>query len=298
MMIFILTLVASDFPLAPDDLSQVTHHLNTQAISLVGEPTWLKPQKAVDLPLSTKPHTDQIHQIRKMIFNRKIDVFISPTKNRRKKLLLADMDSTIVKGETLDELAKEAGIGDKVVTITEQAMRGEIDFTTALKKRVALLTGHDAVLLQNILHRTKLNPGAESLIRTMAKNGAICVLISGGFTFFTESIAAQVGFHHHHGNLLEIKDGKLTGRVEDPILDKTAKLQCLQRYAETLNLQTNDIMTIGDGANDLPMLQAAGLGIGYRPKPLVLKNLDNHIIHGDLSAALYAQGYNDYCHSN
>ncbi len=225
----------------------------------------------------------------------KIDVFLTPKANRRKKLLIADMDSTIVTGETLDELAAYAGLKDKIATITAKAMNGELDFHAALKERVALLKDLPADALEQTLKATHLSPGAKAFVQTMKAHSAACILVSGGFTFFTKTIAKQCGFDAHHGNILEIHENRLTGTVAEPILDKNAKLNFVRDYMKKLNLTPADILTIGDGANDLPMLLEAqnngGLGLGYSPKPAVAEPLINYIRHTNLTSALYAQGY-------
>lgn len=222
-----------------------------------------------------------------------IDVFMTPIENRRKKLLLADMDSTIVTGETLDDLAEHAGIKDQVAEITRRAMNGKLDFQAAITERVGLLKGLETGALNDTLKKIQISPGAQTLISTMRENGTYCVLVSGGFTFFTAAVSMQLQFHSHQGNELEIEDGKLTGNVKMPILDKTAKVAFLKEYMNRSNLKAEECITIGDGANDIPMLKMAGLGIGYKPKPAVAEEIDNLIIHGDLTAALYAQGYRE-----
>ncbi|MGZ9108914.1 MAG: phosphoserine phosphatase SerB [Micavibrio sp.] len=287
---FVITLIASEKPLSPAHLAGLTRYLDSQGLSLSHDPRWLKQHKAADLYVSFRPNSEQIRAMREALIPDRIDILINRTKGRRKKLLLADMDATIVDGETLDELAGFIGKRDETAAITERTMRGELDFTTSLRERVAFLKG----LPEDVLHKTMesmtLSPGAEMLVGGMREKGAVCVLISGGFTAFTESVAKHLGFHHHHGNTLEIENGKLSGTVKDPVLDKNAKLSFLQHYMAELSLNPEDILAIGDGANDLLMLEAAGLGIGYHPKPLLAERLDNLILYGDMTAALYAQG--------
>jgi phosphoserine phosphatase len=230
-------------------------------------------------------------KLRAVFAEDKIDVLCMKAEGRRKKLLLADMDATIVTGETLDELAAKAGIGEKVAAITTRAMKGEIDFQAALKERVALLKGLSLAALSETLKETALSEGAMAMVRAMRADGATCVLVSGGFTFFTEAVAAQCGFHHHHGNILRHDGAILDGSVEEPILDKDSKLSYLRHYAQNLGLDLSQTVAVGDGANDLPMLAAAGLGIGYRPKPVLEDNLLNVLKYTDLRGVLYAQGY-------
>jgi phosphoserine phosphatase len=291
-MSFILTLVASAKPLTAGHLALVTDNLATSSIGTAGDAVWIEPHKAADIPLVQKPNHDQTRTLRILLESDKIDVFVTSADGRQKKLLLADMDATIVVGETLDELAGQAGpqIHHKIAAITERAMRGELDFEAALRERVAMLKDLPETTLGKTRAGMKFSPGAKDLIATMRKTGATCVLVSGGFDFFTGWIAQQAGFHHHHANRFDIINGKLTGKVLDPVLDKQAKRSFLNQYAKELQIDMKDTMAIGDGSNDLPMLQAAGLGIGYRPKPLLRDTLDNCILHGDLTAALYAQG--------
>lgn len=291
----ILTLVAAnpDKALTKSHVKALADIAAFYHIEFDGKPVVLSKNKAMDIALKARPHSALMDHFRDELKNQAIDVFASPVAGRKKRLLLADMDSTIVAEETLDELAAYAGLKDDIAAITKQAMEGHLDFHEALRKRVALLKGLEAAKLQETLDATQINPGADMLVRTMTANGATCVLVSGGFTFFTKAIAQTLGFHHNHGNVLEIENDILSGSVREPIEDKHAKLSYLRRYCEDLGLSDQEAITIGDGANDLPMLKAAGLGIGYHAKPLVTKELDNLIIHGDLSAALYAQGYTD-----
>ncbi len=211
---------------------------------------------------------------------------------RQKKLLVADMDSTIIQCECIDELADHAGLKEKISAITEAAMQGELDFEQALRERVALLTGMDAGALEAVYReRVKLMPGARALIKTMNANGANTILVSGGFTYFTSRVAEVTGFQVNRGNILEIKDGRLTGHVLDPIVDSATKLSSLIEFRENLN--PHEVMAVGDGANDIPMIREAGLGIAYHPKPAAAAAANIVIRHGDLTALLYLQGYSD-----
>jgi phosphoserine phosphatase len=282
----IITLVSTRQPLYQG-------HFDLLQLTAPGEVKWLAPEKAASVQVMFHPPKEQIDRWREWLSGDRVDLLITPVQNRRKKLLIADMDSTVVTSETLDEIAAHAGLKDKIAPITERAMRGEIDFEKALRERVALLKGLDEEILQKTLDDTVLSTGAATLIGTMKKHGATCVLVSGGFTFFTEAIAKRAGFHHHHGNVLEVAKGKLTGKVKNPVLDRGAKKNFLEQYIRDLNLTPDDALAIGDGSNDLPMLEAAGLGIGYHPKPLLKATLENCILHGDLTAALYAQGYTE-----
>ena len=290
-MTYVLTFVASSKPLAPAHINTVREILTRHNLKLVGAPVWLATGKAADIVVDDKPSRSVLDDLRASLNDDKIDIFSTAAKNRRKKLLLADMESTIVDKEALDELAVFIGIQDKIAAITHAAMEGKLDFKEALRERVGLLKDLPADKLQKVLESMALNPGALELTRTMKKHGALCVLVSGGFTFFTEPVSKCAGFDHHHGNNLEVKNGKLTGQVSAPILDKAAKLEFLRQYAGDLKIDLADAMTIGDGANDSPMRKAAGFGVGYQPKAAVATEIDSLIIYGDLSAALYAQGY-------
>lgn len=221
-----------------------------------------------------------------------IDVNMVPADaSRRKRLLVADMESTIIQQECLDELAGFAGVQDQISGITARAMRGELDFEAALRERVGLLKGLDANLLQRVYDHVSLMPGAETLVGTMRANGATCALVSGGFTFFTERIAARLGFGLHRANTLEIADGRLTGTVASPILGREAKLEALRELARAGNLQPAETLAVGDGANDLAMIEAAGLGVAFRAKPILKERAAASIVHGDLTALLFLQGY-------
>lgn len=211
---------------------------------------------------------------------------------RRRKLLVADMESTIIEQECLDELADHAGLRERVSEITGRAMRGEIAFEGALAERVSLLKGLGADVLDKLYsERVTLMPGATELVATMRRHGAYCALVSGGFTFFTERIAARLGFDSHQANTLDIVDGQLAGTVTPPVLGREAKLAALNRLRGELGLQPQETMAVGDGANDLDMLRAAGLGIAFRAKPIVAAAASAAVRHGDLTALLYLQGY-------
>jgi phosphoserine phosphatase len=223
-----------------------------------------------------------------------LDWCLQPWSGRRKRLLVADMDSTIIGCECLDELADFAGLKQQVAAITERAMRGEIAFAPALRERVAMIAGLPlADLEQCYAERVRLNPGARTLARTMAADGARCVLVSGGFTFFAEKVAAEAGFHAARANWLEVEDGRLTGRVGEPILGREAKLAALQEEAAALGIELEQTLAVGDGANDLAMIEAAGLGVAYRAKPVVAEQADAQVDRCDLTSLLYFQGYRE-----
>lgn len=221
-----------------------------------------------------------------------VDWALTPVAGRRKKLLVADMDSTIINVECLDELADFAGLKAEIAAITERAMRGELAFEPALVERVGKLKGLALAALQRTYdERVELNPGAASLVRTMASHGARCVLVSGGFTFFTSRVAAATGFHAHRANTLLDDGAALTGEVARPILGSAAKLDALRAEAKASGARESDALAIGDGANDLDMIKAAGLGVAYRAKPIVALEADAKIDYTSLETALFFQGY-------
>lgn len=258
-------------------------------------PDMLDAHTAADLTLPDTPaHPDVLATLRDQFQNLNgVDVFIQPAgDSRRKKLLVADMDATIVVGETLDEIAGHLGLADRIAPITARAMRGELDFAEALRERVALLRGAALETLELVRDKMMMMPGAEVLVRTMTAQGARCVLASGGFDMFTGAVAARLGFHAHFGNRLVIDPGmKATGEVLMPIVDKHRKRDILHDEAARLGISPLDAMAVGDGANDIPMLQAAGAGVAYHAKPVVEAATPYRVRHGDLTALLYMQGY-------
>ena len=223
-----------------------------------------------------------------------LDINLIATDKRRKKLLVADMDSTIINVECLDELADMAGLKPQIAAITERAMRGELEFEAALRERVGMLKGLSlSALEKTYAERVRLNPGAKSLLATMRANGAHTMLVSGGFGYFTRRVAEAAGFHVERGNTL-LDDGKnLTGEVGKPILGRQAKLDALEEAAARLKLDFAETLAVGDGANDLAMIQRAGLGVAYHAKPVVAEAAGAAIHHNDLTALLYLQGYSD-----
>jgi phosphoserine phosphatase len=221
-----------------------------------------------------------------------VDWCVQPAEGRRKRLLLADMDSTIINVECLDELADYAGKKAEIAEITERAMRGELEFEGALRERVGKLKGLATTALQQAYdERVRLNPGARTLVRTMAASGARCVLVSGGFTFFTSRVAEAAGFHANRANTLNESGGALTGTVGEPILGREAKLAALEEEARSLAIDLTQTLAIGDGANDLAMIKASGLGVAYRAKPVVAAEAHCKVDHADLTAVLHFQGY-------
>ena len=222
---------------------------------------------------------------------RHLDVNIVPTNERQKKLLVADMDSTIISSESLDDLAGLAGIGDEVAAITQKSMSGEIDFKSALLERVAMLRGHSSQLFSDLIAATELTPGAIVLVRTMRANGAKCYLISGGFDFMTRPVAELCGFNDHHANHLHVDNGKIRGTVKTPVLDQRAKASYLSHYCQMHGIDIREAVTIGDGANDLAMLKAAGMGVAFAGKPILRDAIPFQLNHTDLRGLLYLQGY-------
>lgn len=231
-------------------------------------------------------------ELRAALGDAPVDLYVQPLSGRRKRLLIADMDSTMIGQECIDELAAELGLKDKISTITERAMRGEIDFEPALRERVALLAGLDIGVVDRVIEtRIELTPGGRALVRTMQANGGYCALVSGGFTVFTGPIAQTIGFNENRANVLLTAAGKLTGLVEEPILGREAKRQRLHELVSEKDIALADTLAVGDGANDLAMIEDAGLGIAYHAKPAVAAQADARINHGDLTALLYLQGY-------
>lgn len=223
-----------------------------------------------------------------------LDVNLVATAHRRKKLLIADMDSTIINVECLDELADMAGLKPQIAAITERAMRGELEFEGALKERVGMLKGLKLDALERTYaERVRLNPGAKSLLANMRANGAHTMLVSGGFGYFTQRVAEAAGFHAERGNTLLDDGAALTGEVGTPILGREAKLQALEEAVATLGIEFSQTLAVGDGANDLAMIQKAGLGVAYHAKPVVAEAAGAAINHNDLTALLYLQGYAD-----
>ena len=283
-MTHVLTIVAAR------EAASLTSAVLSQVRDVIGGGTVnvLSPGEAADIACMAMPDP---RQIREAIAGAKIDVIATPAEDRRKRLLIADMDSTIITGETLDELAAFAGLGEKISAITARAMNGELDFQDALRERVAMLKGLNLDALERTWQGVRLTPGALELVATMKAHGAYTGLVSGGFTFFTSRVAARVGFDMHRSNELLDDGATLTGRVGEPILDRSAKLATLRELAARHGLPLSAALATGDGANDLDMLLAAGLGIAFHAKPVVAAAARSRIDHADLRALLFAQGY-------
>ena len=253
-----------------------------------GEPVVLSDAEAVDIPLAAPPDPAAL---RAALGDAAIDAIATPAEGRRKMLLIADMDSTIITGETLDELADFAGLMDRISAITARAMNGELDFRTALRERVAMLRGLPVQALEQTWQRVRLTAGARELVATMRAHGALAALVSGGFSYFTARVAVLCGFDLHHSNMLLDDGAVLTGQVSEPILDRDTKLETLTTLAGERGLPMSATLAVGDGANDLDMLRAAGLGVAFHAKPIVAASSRARVDHANLRALLFAQGY-------
>ncbi len=256
-----------------------------------GATDWLEPGKACDIPFTGTDPAKAQSAVRAALDGAELDLLAQPASGRRKRLLVADMDATMTVGETIDDLASLAGIGPEIAAITASAMRGELDFPSALRRRVALLQGLPESALLKVRDAMKPMPGARMLVATMKKHGAHTVLVSGGFDVFTSHARGLIGFDESHGNRLEVAGGKLTGRVLDPILGRDAKLETLKQAAASCGIPLSDAVAVGDGANDLGMVKAAGLGVAFHAKPVVAEAAGARVDRGDLTSLLYMQGY-------
>ncbi len=255
-----------------------------------GDIVWLSPDEAAEFSVSQTP--DNQWDVWAELQNMGVDLVVQPTEGRRKKMLLADMDSTMIQQECIDELADEAGVGGRVKDITARAMNGELDFEGALTERVGLLKGLDEAVIAKVLaERITLMPGGKELVATMRAAGGYAALVSGGFTAFTAKVADVLGFDENRANTLLAESGKLTGDVQRPILGRQAKVDALEQITARLGLSEADVIAVGDGANDLGMLGRAGTGVALHAKPSVAEKCDVRVNHGDLTALLYLQGY-------
>ncbi|MCC6006590.1 MAG: phosphoserine phosphatase SerB [Rhodobacteraceae bacterium] len=251
---------------------------------------WLAPGLAAEFPLPALPQS--LPEVQTDLRARGFDLCVQPDGQRRRKVLLADMDSTMIEQECIDELADMAGVGPRVAEVTARAMNGELDFEEALIARVALLQGlPEAVIARVLEERITFTPGGRALVATMRSNGAFCLLVSGGFTAFTAVVAQRLGFHEHRANTLIVEGGRLAGRVARPILGREAKRAALDEVAAARGLGPADVLAVGDGANDLAMLSRAGMGVALHAKPVVAEQCALRVDHGDLTALLYLQGY-------
>ncbi len=287
---FVLNIVAGRAGLSEESAQAL--HAAAAGAAQVDAIDWLAPGRALDIPFAGDP--DAVRAALRLAVRDEwlVDVNVVRAERRRKMLLVADMDSTVICCECLDELADMAGIKPKVAAITERAMRGELDFAAALKERVGLIKGLPLESLARVYaERVRLNPGAKALVATMRAHGAYTLLVSGGFTYFTSRVAADAGFDEHQGNRLLDDGKKLTGTVGEPILGREAKLEALERTVAARHIDLVDTLAAGDGANDLDMIRRAGLGVAYHAKPVVAQAAGASVLHGDLAALLYLQGY-------
>jgi phosphoserine phosphatase len=284
---FIATLIAAD-RLSSGDISAAEDRLAAAGVHSFGR-SWIEEGKACDLLFSLLPKAAR-QALEGLVPG--LDVIVQGEAGRRRHLLVADMDSTMISVECIDELADYAGLKAQVAAVTERAMRGEIAFEAALRERVALLEGIDESVIDRCREeRVRLTPGARTLVQTMRTHGAHTILVSGGFTRFAEPVARKIGFDRAIANELLSANGLLSGTVASPIVGAAAKKTALLDAVAGLGLESGDSLAVGDGANDIPMIEAAGLGIAYHAKPAVVAAADARIEHGDLTALLYAQGY-------
>lgn len=292
-MTYVLNLIAARGASAMngDLVAEVKQRLGVQSASV----EWLSADEACDIVLpfdAGRDATATLGIARTLLAPERIDANAVPASGRRKKLLIADMDSTIIEQECIDELAEVAGVGNRIREITARAMRGELDFVPALKERVRLLEGLPADVIGRVIaERITLRTGGRMLVRTMRANGAFAALVSGGFSAFTSHVAGAVGFDLHRANELLVHGGRLTGEVTEPILGKDAKVEALEALCRERGIGPEDVIAVGDGANDIPMLKRAGLGIAMHGKPAVREAAACVIDHADLTALLYLQGY-------
>jgi phosphoserine phosphatase len=295
-MTHVATLIAHPGTPLPDR----TARLAAEHLPRAGKAAWLDQDLVLDIPFTAPGEFDgrtTAEALRVAILTAcggaALDVVVQQEAGRRKRLLLADMDSTMIGQECIDELADYIGQRARVAEITERAMRGEVEFAPALRERVAVLAGLPAAAVDEVIaRRITLTPGGPTLVRTMRRHGAYTCLVSGGFTAFTAKIARLIGFDENRGNRLVVgDDGRFTGAVAEPVLGRDAKLETLKELRQKLGVARNDTLVVGDGANDLAMIADAGLGVAFRAKPLVAQSAAARIDHGDLTALLFAQGY-------
>ncbi|HTY69187.1 MAG TPA: phosphoserine phosphatase SerB [Alphaproteobacteria bacterium] len=273
-----------------DSIAEQTRAALAEAGAAPGPVDWLAPGIAAEIPFAGDPAVARGAAL-VTLAQHPIDGAVLPAAGRRKGLLIADMESTLIENEFLDDIAARAGIGPKIADITRRAMAGELDFAGALRERVSMLRGLNADLLDDVYGRLRFMPGARTLIATMRRHGKVTAIVSGGFRFFAERVRATLGAELAEANELEVVSGRLTGKVREPIFDRQSKRATLERLAAARGLSPTDTIAVGDGANDIEMVRAAGLGVAFRAKPILAEAAAVAIRHGDLTALLYLQGY-------
>lgn len=294
----VLTLVAAPGrPVLDDTLCAKLHALLLGVGARIESQTWLNPQFALDISLQLENGTDLKEELASDLAEFELDFAVQAPNGRRKKLLVADMESTIIEQEMLDLLAAQVGLAKEISVITARAMRGELDFQCALKERVRMLSGLSLSVLEEAARHMTLHQGARVLVQTMRANGAYCVLVSGGFTYFSERVREACGFDEHFANRLVVDDGRLTGSVEEPIMGPAEKEKILGKLLRQRKIKASEALAVGDGANDIRMISKAGFGAGYRPKEILRNVTDACLDKTELTALLYFQGYrlNEFC---
>jgi phosphoserine phosphatase len=291
-MVHVLTVIApAGTSFLDEALAEGLRRALAEAGAEAGAPAWLAPGEALDLRFTGLAPDRARMSARAHLEGCPVDLAVQAVEGRRKRLFLADMESTIIEQEMIDELAEAAGIGPRVAEITRRSMAGELAFEGALTERAALLAGQPATLLEQIAPRMTLHAGARTLVRTLRRHGVYCVLVSGGFSVFAERIKTLCGFDEARCNRLLVEEGRLSGQVGTPILGRDGKREVLREVSRRLAIAPGAAAAVGDGANDLAMLSEAGLGVGFRPKDVVRRGAEISIDHGDLTALLYLQGY-------
>ncbi len=287
----VLTLIAPAGTILDDSIIRLVTETAMAAGARAAEPKWLSPGEAVDLKLAQGGGDGLDRMLRTALAPRRIDFALLPATGRRKLVLVADLESTVIRNEMLDDLAATAGIGAKVAAITLRAMSGELDFGESLRERVALLAGLPEARLTEVASGIEIMSGARALVATMKAHGAYTAIVSGGFKIYTSRVRELLGFDEDQGNELEIAASALTGRLREPIVNRDGKLDALLRIARARGVGAADVLAVGDGANDLPMLLAAGLGVAFHAKPAVAAALKMRVEYADLTALLFFQGY-------